>query len=97
MYQAPTLIQTLASIGINVEATDTHITVCSINQEWLAAACVQQKLDEDLAEMRLRWYGSKEAELADFCQWMRQAEAEWEEAEAAESEYDWLEDAGWDE
>lgn len=57
MYQALTLIQTLASIGINVEATETHITIRSVNQEWLAAACTQQQL-EDLTAMRLRWFGS---------------------------------------
>ena len=91
MYQAPTLMQTLASIGINVEATDTRIMIRSINQEWLSAACVQHKLEEDLAEMRLRWYGSKEAELAAFCQWMEQAEAEWEEAEERDDDpFDYL-------
>jgi hypothetical protein len=84
-------MQTLASIGINVEATDTLIMIRSINQEWLSAACVQQKLEEDLAEMRLRWYGSQEAMQADFNRWMMQAEAEWEEAEA-ERGYDWRED-----
>ena len=86
MYQAPTLIQTLASIGITVEATDTRIIIHSINQEWLSTACMQHKLEEDLAEMRLRWYGSKEAELADFCRWQRQADAEWEEAEARDDD-----------
>lgn len=96
MYQALTLIQTLASIGINVEATETRITIVSINQEWLAAACAQQKLEEDLDEARLRWFGSPEAVQADFHRMVRQAEAAWEETEAAEAEYDWLEDADWD-
>jgi hypothetical protein len=97
MYQAPTLIKTLAAIGINVEATDTRIMICSINHEWLSAACTQQQLEEDLAEMRLRWYGSQEAMQADFNRWMIQAELAYQEVEAAEAEYDWLEDAGWDE
>jgi hypothetical protein len=61
----------------------------------LTAACHEQQLEEDLAEMRLRWYGSQEAVQADFYRMVMQAEAEWEEAEAAEAEYNWLE--GWDE
>jgi|ERR1043166_8627859 hypothetical protein len=97
MYQPPTLIQTLAAIGINVEATDTRITIRSINQEWLAAACVQQKLEEDLGAMRLRWFGSPEAAQADFNTMMRRSDAAWEEAEAAETPSYWLEDPGWDE
>ena len=97
MYQAPTLIETLASIGIIVEATETRITISSINQEWLAVACARQRLDEDLAEMRLRWFGSPEAVQADFHRMVMQAEAEWKETEAAAAEYDWLEDADWDE
>ena len=94
MYQASTLTQTLASIGIIVEANETNITIRSINQERLAAACVQQKLEEDLAEMRLRWYGSPEAEQADFHRMVMQSEAAWEEAEAAAPTFSWLEDAG---
>jgi hypothetical protein len=94
MYQAPTILETLASIGIIVEATDTRIKICSLNQEWLAAACVQQKLEEDLDEMRLRWYGSQEAVQADFHRMVMQAEAAWEETETAAPTYNWLEDAG---
>ena len=86
MYQAPTLIQTLASIGIDVEETDTRITIRSVNQEWLSAACVQQRLEEHLEEARLRWYGSKEAVQADFNRWMMQAEAEWQEVEEQDDE-----------
>ena len=97
MYQAPTIVETLASIGINVEATETRITILSVNQEWLDAACTQQKLEEDLEEMRLRWYGSPEAVQADFHRMVMQAEAAWEETEAAAAKYDWREDAGWDE
>lgn len=89
MYQAPSLIQTLASIGITVEATETHITVLSLNQEWLAAAHRQQQQEEDLEAMRLRWYGSPETVQADFHRMVMQAEVAWEEAEAAEAEYDW--------
>jgi len=33
-----------------VEATDTRITIRAINQEWLAAACVQQRLEEHLED-----------------------------------------------
>ena len=47
--------------------------------------------------MRLRWYGSSEAVQADFHRMVMQAEAAWEEEEAAAPEYAWLEDAGWDE
>lgn len=92
MYQPPTLTQTLASIGINVEATETRITIRFINQEWLAAACVQQRLEEYLEEARLRWYGSPEAVQADFHRMVMQAEAAWQEEED-EGANDWLE--GW--
>ena len=81
MYQAPTLMQTLAAIGITVEATEARITILSVNQEWLSAACTQQLLEEHLDEARLRWYGSREAMQADFNRWMMQAEAVWQEVE----------------
>ena len=89
-----TLIEILASIGIVVAATEAGgLTILSINQEWLAAACTMQQLEEDLAESRKRWYGSPEAEQADFHRMVMQAEAAWEEAE--EKGYDLREDT-WD-
>lgn len=98
MYQAPTLIEILASIGIDVEATDTRISIRAINadllHEWATWQTQQEALEAWLEAERLRWYGSKEAEMADFHRMVMQAEAAWEEAEAAAPQYDWLEDAG---
>jgi hypothetical protein len=98
MYQAPTLTETLASIGIDVEATETRLTIRAINDDLLREWCIwqaqQESLEAWLEAERLRWYGSKEAELADFCRWMRQADAEWEAVEAEEEDdFDWQ--GGW--
>jgi hypothetical protein len=89
------LMQMLADIGVTAEASASRLTIRAINfdllHEWSLWQVQQEALEAWLEAERLRWYGSKEAELAAFCQWMRQAEAEWEEAEDADP--DWLE--GW--
>ena len=93
------LMQMLAAIGVTAEARGGRLTIRAINDDLLHERsrwqAQQEALEAWLEAERLRWYGSKEAELADFCQWQRQADAELEEAE---EEYDWREDAfldGW--
>lgn len=95
------LIQMLADIGVTAQASATGLTIRAINddllREWAAWQAQQEALEAWLEAERLRWYGSKEAELADFCRWLRQAEAEWEEAAEAATAYDWLEGFDWNE
>ena len=107
-----TLVDILAEIGVLLEATDTRLTIRTIDQTRLRAAAAVQwtelaamvrtagfDWDELEAMGQVVEYGDeyhfvlrtvdqakltaarKEAELADFCRWMMQAEAEWQEAE----------------
>ncbi|HLW03566.1 MAG TPA: hypothetical protein VKT82_33275 [Ktedonobacterales bacterium] len=113
------LIETLAEIGVALEATDTYISIRAIDQarlrvaahaQWVELAAMVRAAgfswDELEAMGQAVEYGDeyhfvlrtvdqqkltaarKAAEVADFHHMVMQAEAAWEEAEAAEPEYD---------
>ena len=52
----------------------------------------QAERDAKLSQMGAERHQTVEGLLADFYALVMQAEAAWEEAEAAEAAYDWLED-----
>jgi hypothetical protein len=56
----------------------------------------QTERDATLAQMAAERHQTVEEMLAEFFGWMREELAR-EEAAEAEEEYDWREDAGWDE